>query len=658
MDKLMEIIQNGEKLIERTHELLANEIDDLDSAGIVQLATAVSDLKAIHAESLSFTDDTVASGLVVPPADVNPNEYLEAVERYLGMRRYIMGELRDRVYEKTAKYDIAFRNKQDKYKMYNTVNTMINSDVTKFNADLSRINSKVNEYTRMLGVAEAGSALHDFLTSELEGLERDKQSILDRIEEKNKKLEQNIKAQSQLINGFYSREEEKEQEQEHVEEHEEEIVENQENTEDNEYDVEIPQNPELIGDDEDVEENDEQMEDGIVDGEEFIPVFPGGEVLEDEENPELPEEVDELGEEENPELPEEVDELEEEENPELPEEVDELGEEENPELPEEPEDEEEEDDELGVVPAGGNDDEEVEVVKHTDAKPTLLRKIGAIIAGAIVLLGNLAAIGTHLNLFARNNKNNEPSMEQESQLDEEDKEEVPEQTEPEDDTQPEEDKEEEKEEEKEDPNNTPGNNDNNNNGNNDNDNEEDKTPEEDKNPEEDKQPEEDKNPEEDKQPEEDKNPEEDKDPEEDKNPEEDKQPEEDKEPEQTEPTVSQYPVEIGKGETLYDESTGMEITHDGSAYQNIEEGVTITQEDRDLIETDHDTSIVVEEDMVPDTIPVETTGEEQTYEEAVTEMTDEEIENLDAAIADWAAQFEQQLNGEVPTEDAGLTLRP
>ena len=62
--------------------------------------------------------------------------------------------------------------------------------------------------------------------------------------------------------------------------------------------------------------------------------------------------------------------------------------------------------------------------------------------------------------------------------------------------------------------------------------------------------------------------------------------------------------------------------------------------------------------MVPDTIPVETTGEEQTYEEAVTEMTDEEIENLDAAIADWAAQFEQQLNGEVPTEDAGLTLRP
>ena len=74
--------------------------------------------------------------------------------------------------------------------------------------------------------------------------------------------------------------------------------------------------------------------------------------------------------------------------------------------------------------------------------------------------------------------------------------------------------------------------------------------------------------------------------------------------------------------------------------------------------TDHDTSIVTEEDTVPDQIPVETTGEEKTYEEAVTEMTNEEISNLDAAIADWAAQFEMQLNGEAPTEESELTLRP
>ena len=102
----------------------------------------------------------------------------------------------------------------------------------------------------------------------------------------------------------------------------------------------------------------------------------------------------------------------------------------------------------------------------------------------------------------------------------------------------------------------------------------------------------------------------------------------------------------------------MEITSDGSAYLEVDENVTITQENRDLIETDHDTSIVVEEDMQPDQEPVETTGQEQTYEEAVTEMTNEEISNLDAAIADWAAQFEMQLNGEVQTEESELTLRP
>ena len=62
---------------------------------------------------------------------------------------------------------------------------------------------------------------------------------------------------------------------------------------------------------------------------------------------------------------------------------------------------------------------------------------------------------------------------------------------------------------------------------------------------------------------------------EDKNPEEDKDPEEDKGEEQVPPTVSDYPVELGEGETLYDSTTGMEVTHDGSAYEHIDEGVNL-----------------------------------------------------------------------------------
>ena len=96
----------------------------------------------------------------------------------------------------------------------------------------------------------------------------------------------------------------------------------------------------------------------------------------------------------------------------------------------------------------------------------------------------------------------------------------------------------------------------------------------------------------------------------------------------------------------------MEVTHTGDSYLH-QGDVTTEQEDRDLIETDHNTNIVVEDDLIPDQQLPDLTGDEQTYEEAVENMTEEEVADLDAAIAEWAASFDaSQLDGN------SLTLTP
>ena len=124
-----------------------------------------------------------------------------------------------------------------------------------------------------------------------------------------------------------------------------------------------------------------------------------------------------------------------------------------------------------------------------------------------------------------------------------------------------------------------------------------------------------------------------------------------------------FPIELGSGEVAYNSETGVEVTKDGSAYLHNEDGSTTNQEDRDLDVTDHDTSVVVEEDLYPDINPpvnspsldeqiaaVPETGQEQTYQEAVTNdnLTQGEQDNLDSALN----AFTDFLN------DENLTLTP
>ena len=117
-------------------------------------------------------------------------------------------------------------------------------------------------------------------------------------------------------------------------------------------------------------------------------------------------------------------------------------------------------------------------------------------------------------------------------------------------------------------------------------------------------------------------------------------------PEETVPeTVAPLPAELEENESIVDRETGMEVTHTGDSYLH-QGDVTTEQEDRDLIETDHNTNIVVEDDLIPDQQLPDLTGDEQTYEEAVENMTEEEVADLDAAIAEWAASFDaSQLDG-------------
>ena len=662
MDKLREIIQSGEELVAKTNELLAQDIENFENAGMFQYSPMLRDLKDIDEELKKYTDDRIAVGLIVPPAGVDANEYLQESREYLELRQYIMDDLREAVREKMVKYDMAFRNRKETHDLYNRMHTKINDDVIELNASLSKTTSKIKHCEQLLSKEMEGSVFYNYLKEEIDTLENDKKAILTKIDKKNKEIQENEAYRYQLINGFNTEEKLEETVEETKEEVVEQNVEETTNLEEtanlveNQEEIELPENPELVGFDGDVEENTEEQ-DNVVENEEDFTDFDTTALeadLDDEAKEELPEETEEevVEEEQREELPQE----EEDETlipiGELPEE-----EEETEELTEEPIEEELVDDNAPVA-----------VVSHIPAKDSLLRKIGTIVTAVIAMLGSVAAIGNFGHHFYHHKDIEKTEMESESELKEEDKEQVkdqPEETKPEVETKP----------EAQDPNTTPENENNNNNNNNNSDNSNGNSGNDDNNSgnnngnsgnddnnsgnddnnsgnDDNNSGNDDNNHDDDK--EEDKEPEEEN---KDDNKEEDKEPEEEnKDEEQVQ--VNEFPVEIGLGESVVNEETGMEITSDGSAYLEVDENVTITQENRDLIETDHDTSIVVEEDMQPDQEPVETTGQEQTYEEAVTEMTNEEISNLDAAIADWAAQFEMQLNGEVQTEESELTLRP
>ena len=595
MNKFVEMLQKGEDLIARTNELLANDLD-LNVAGTVDIATYLSDLKAVHADSLAFTDDAVMADLVSAKGDMSQEEYFDYLARFSQMCREISGNLRDRIYDRTAKFDIAFNNKNELYRFHNETITSLNADVNAYNRDLARIDRKITRLRDRLAKNE-NAEVAAIINEQINSLEDERDEVQAKKDDKLAKIEEHRAAQKKILYGgpavVPAPVVEPEQElEEQVEETPEQSVNDVEPVaEEEEPELENPpvpeETPEEVEELPELPQEDEEIEEGMDDG--IVPAFPG---LDDDE-----EEIEET--------PEEV----EEELPELPEEIEE---EENPELPQEEEEEQE------VVPGPvptQDDDEPIEVIHHTDAKPTLLQKIGKIINVAAAFL-SFAHFGLHL--VQHNGLG--LAHENESQLDEDDLEDVtePEETTPED-TEPE--------------NTVPDTN-----------GPSDTTPE-DTTPEE--KPE-DTTPEE--KPE-DTTPEEKP---EDTTPEE--KPEEttpEEKPEETVPeTVAPLPAELEENESIVDRETGMEVTHTGDSYLH-QGDVTTEQEDRDLIETDHNTNIVVEDDLIPDQQLPDLTGDEQTYEEAVENMTEEEVADLDAAIAEWAASFDaSQLDGN------NLTLTP
>ena len=566
MNKFAEMIQKGEELIAKTNEILNNELD-LDVAGTVSIATYLTDLKDIHKESLEFTNPDIVANFEQYRENLSNEEYMNYLTRFLMVRNIIEGDLRDRLYDKTAKYDIALNNNLERYKQYNKEIDRLNNDIAAIRGDIASIDTA-------LAVLRNNNVTDNF------ALMNFRQSLVERIANKEAEIETIKEEQKRLLYGGSS--------------HNVAPVITQENnlTEDAPENVvgDVPAeniNPEVV-----LPENEQPENTEIPGAENDVPVGDGTDVVNENENdenlipvfPVLP------GEEEQPELPgENVDET----LPELSEEVED--EEVLPELPEEVGDEEEQTD-TPVLPVQ-DDDEEVEVVQHTDAKPTLLRKIGTIIGAVIAMLGSLSIMALTVDHF-QNHHNDEPALEQDTKNDDNVEEDdilddtTPENTVPEDivpeDTTPE--------------NTVP----------------EDTTPEntvpEDTTPE--------------------------------------NTTPENTTPQNTTPEnkVEPLPAQLEVGEVIYDTETGVEVTHDGTTYLNSSEGVADVIDNQDLVKTDSGASIVTQDNIQYDLNPATTvtqTGNEQTYEEAIKDMSAEEISELDAAIAQFASEF-----------DSSYTLKP
>lgn len=553
MNRFLEMIQKGEDLIARTNELLDNEID-LATSGSVDIATYLTDLKAIHAESLDFTNPDVAESLEQYREGMENEEYMDYLTQYLTIRGRIMGELRDRVYDRTSKVDMAFNAKTAEY-------MNLNREISSLKADIEAINKDIEQLDKSITILTNANQ-----TEAVTALETAKNNMLARIREKEARIEEIKREQEVLLHGGVVQRHEEEHEEEHEAEHENEHEAEHETEHEAEHqDDEEAERAPLPEEDDDDDEEEVEEEEEQQHGPGFVPVFP------------------ELGDNDGEEEPQDEEEEDTELAP-LPEEDDDDAADSDDEAEDEDEEEEEDDQELAPVP---DDEEEIEVIHHTDAKPTLLRRIGNVVYAVIAFLGSLAAITVTVDHF-QNHHDMDPALEQDSQLgDEDDLEDNPAPDDQEDDlTQTPDDQT---------PDNTP----------------EDHTPSQD----------------------------DDKDDE--KDPGTDKDEEQDQEDE-----LGALPAELAPGEYIYDRETGVEVTSTGNAYVHAGD-ITLDDGERDLTSTDHGTVIVGAEDMQTDQKLPELTGEELTYDEVTEDMSAQEISDLDAALAEWAAQFDQ-----------GLTLKP
>lgn len=574
MNKFEEMIQKGNDLIARTKELLENEID-LTNAGSVDIATYLTDLKAIHAESLEFTNPDIAESLEQYRNGMDNYEYMEYLTQFTAVRAQIMGELRDRVYDRTTKVDVAFNSKI-------AANNALHREMKAIEADIEAINKDIAQLDKTIGILNNSGN-----EAAVDSLETAKEGMLARIAEKEARIAAIKKEQEVILHGGVLEEELEEELEEDLEQEAEVTADDIEHDEELGDDLGEVENPPLPEEDsDDVEEEEEEITDDQGNG--LRPLFPE---LEDGEDGTPAEEEDE--EELVAPLPVEEDE----------EELEPLPEEEEEDIEEEVEDEEE----ITDVPEE-EDEEEIEVIHHTDAKPTLLRKIGNVVYAVITFLGGcamLVGVGDHFI----NHHDVQPAEEEESQLEEDDLEDNPaeEDQEDEDITQTPDDQ-------------TPG----------------DQTPgdqtPDDQTPSQDDQ-QQDQEDDKDDEKEEDKTEDENKD-------------QEDEEDKDQESELGELPAELAPGEYIVDRETGLEVTSTGDAYVHVGD-ITLNDGERDLTATDNGNVIVGAEDMTTDQKLPELTGNEVTYEEVTEDMTAQEISDLDAALAEWAAQF-----------DTGLTLKP
>ncbi len=111
-----------------------------------------------------------------------------------------------------------------------------------------------------------------------------------------------------------------------------------------------------------------------------------------------------------------------------------------------------------------------------------------------------------------------------------------------------------------------------------------------------------------------------------------------------EPTVSvgENDVVLNPGESVYDSQTGVEVGYTGVATQETGNGY-VAQENRDLNSLSENTVVVTQDDLQPDAVQPELarTGQEVSEQEARSDMTQGEENNLDEAIGDidWEAFF-------------------
>ncbi len=89
-------------------------------------------------------------------------------------------------------------------------------------------------------------------------------------------------------------------------------------------------------------------------------------------------------------------------------------------------------------------------------------------------------------------------------------------------------------------------------------------------------------------------------------------------------------IRLDAGETVYNESTGVEVTSSGDAYLH-EDGTTTVLEQRDLETDENGLSKVTEDDLKQDAI-LPQTGEEKSYNDAVEDLSAGELDNLNDAI--------------------------